>query len=121
MLFDFNEVWGDQFISYTLLRFSAGSDNSEGVYVPGGSTSQTVYGMPPQDVDEKTLEQLEDGQKIGDIQKIYTSFHARERDGDVNADRFVFEGFEYEVIKLSTRDILGNYYRVIVRKIQGDS
>lgn len=120
MLFDFNQVWGDQFINYTLKRYSAGSDNNEGVYVPGGFSTQIVQGMPPQDVDEKSLEQLEDGQKIGDIQKIYTSFPARERDGDINADRFVFEGHEYEVIKRSTRNILGNYYRLIVRKIQGD-
>jgi hypothetical protein len=29
MLFDFNQVWGDQFISYTLIRYTAGGDNAE--------------------------------------------------------------------------------------------
>ena len=42
MLFDFNQVWGDQFIDYTLIRYSAGADNAEGVYVPGPSTTQTI-------------------------------------------------------------------------------
>lgn len=120
MLFDFNEVWGDQFINYDLLRYSAGHDNDEGVYVPGTTTTLTVQGMPPQPLTEKELMQFEDGQKIQDIQKIYTSFPAQVRNGDINADRFQFEGHEYEVIKLETREILGNYYKATVRKIQGD-
>lgn len=121
MLFDFNQVWGDQFISYTLIRYSAGSDNAEGVYVPGASTTQIIQGMPPQPLNEKELMQFTDGQKTQDIQKIYTSFPVRVRTGEINADRFQFEGKEYEVIKVETRDILGNYYKATVRKIQGDS
>ena len=120
MLFDFNQVWGDQFIAYTLVRFMPGYVNNEGVYVPGTSTTQTINGMPPQPLNEKELMQFTDGQKIQDIQKIYTSFPARVRTGDTNADRFQFEGQEYEVIKVETRDILGNYYKATVRKIQGD-
>lgn len=120
MLFDFNQVWGDQFIDYTLIRYSAGADNAEGVYVPGASTTQTIQGMPPQPLNEKELMQFTDGQKIQDIQKIYTSFPVRVRTDEVNADRFQFEGQEYEVIKVETRDILGNYYKATVRKIQGD-
>ena len=120
MLFDFNDVWGDQFIPYTLLRFMPGYDNAEGVYVPGTSTSQVIQGVPPQPLNEKELMQFPDGQKIQDIQKIYTSFPVRVRSGEINADRLQFEGGTYEVIKVETRDILGNYYKAVVRKIQGD-
>lgn len=120
MLFDFNQVWGDQFINYTLIRYMPGYDNAEGQYVPGTSTQQTIQGMPPQPLNEKELMQFTDGQKTQDIQKIYTSFPVRVRTGEVNADRFQFEGQEYEVIKVETRDILGNYYKATVRKIQGD-
>lgn len=120
MLFDFNQVWGDQFISYTLLRFMPGYDNAEGVYVPGTFTTQAIKGMPPHPLNEKELMQFTDGQKIHDIQKIYTSFPVRVRTDEINADRFQFEGQEYEVIKVETRDILGNYYKATVRKIQGD-
>lgn len=121
MLFDFNQVWGDKFINYTLIRYMPGYDNAEGQYVPGASTQQTIHGMPPQPLNEKELMQFTDGQKIQDIQKIYTSFPVRVRTDEVNADRFRLEGQEYEVIKVETRDILGNYYKATVRKIQGDS
>lgn len=120
MLFDFNQVWGDQFINYTLIRYMPGYDNAEGQYVPGTNTQQTIQGMPPQPLNEKELMQFADGQKIQDIQKIYTSFPVRVRTDDINADRFQFEGETYEVIKVETRDILGNYYKATVRKVQGD-
>ena len=120
MLFDFNQVWGEQIINYTLIRYMPGYDNAEGQYVPGTNTQQTIQGMPPQPLNEKELMQFTDGQKIQDIQKIYTSFPVRVRTDDINADRFQFDGQAYEVIKVETRDILGNYYKATVRKIQGD-
>lgn len=120
-MFDFDEVWGDFFSSYTVTRFGAGAKNNEGKWVAGLPEVITFEGMPPQPLNEKELMKLEDGEKVGTIQKVYTSFPLRTREGAQDADRVTFEGEEHEVIKVDTRDILGNYYKAVIRKIQGDS
>lgn len=120
-MFDFDDIWDDFFVGYTVTRFGAGSKNSEGKWVIGTPEVIAFEGMPPQPLDENDLKKLEDGEKVGSLQKLYTSFPLRTREGAQDADRVTFEGHQHEVIKVDTRDILGNYYKAVIRRVQGDS
>lgn len=120
-MFDFDDIWSDFFISYSGTRFGPGAKNNEGKWVPGLPEVITFDGMPPQPLTEKDLQKMDDGEKVGSLQKIYTSFPLHGREGDLDADRISFEGEQHEVVQIDTRDIMGNYYKAVIRKIQGDS
>lgn len=121
IILDFNEIWQDYFVQYQLVTYSAGNTDAEGVWVPGARTLTPFLGMPPQPLDEKDLKKLEDGEKVLSLEKVYTSTPLMPRQGARDADRVIFEGTEYQVYKVDTREILGNYYKALVRKVQGDS
>lgn len=122
-MIDFNADFGDMFIDYAGFRYTDGYDDDEGGWVQGGKTPLTFIGMPTQPLSDTEIKlvQLEDGQKISDMRKLYTPFSLRGREGDKNADEITIDGNLYQVRDVSPRDTLGGHYKAIIRKIQGDA
>jgi len=120
-MFDFDEIWQDYFVQYTKVVYSPGYTDNEGRWIPGARAGTPFLGMPPQPLDEKDLKKLEDGEKVMSLEKVYTSTELMPRQGDRDADRVIFQNVEYEVYRVDTREILGNYYKALIRKVQGDS
>ena len=124
-MIDFDSDFGEFFVTWTGFRYQPGGDDDTGAWVPGSTDPISFQAMPHQPVsgEEMQLVQLEDGQKVEDIRKTYTSFPLQTRNGDVNADILVDpkSGDQYEVNSVSDRDTLGDHYKVIIHKLQGDS
>lgn len=123
-MIDFDNDFGDLLIQWSGVRKTAGQ-RVDYQWVPGSESPITFMATPHQPVGdtEINLVKLEDGEKIEDMRKLYTSFALQTRKGDVDADALTDpdSGEQYEVRQVSDRDRLGGHYKAIIKRIQWDS
>lgn len=101
-----------------LIRYSDGSYVS-GVWVPGAQTETPIRIIVPQPVKENEMNPLEDGEKISDYRKTWCEEVLRTREEYEDADHIRYNNVEYKVMQQDDRSVLGNYYRVVMRKNYG--
>jgi len=110
----FGDDFADLFVLMTLTRASAGAVNSEGQYVAGASSSQTIKAVPPQPVKMGELVDDDSGQITRSHVRTYTATPLQ--DGDLIAHK----GITYRVDMVTDRDDLGSYYRAYMVRVQND-
>ena len=107
----------DEFVSAKLLRFPDG-EYADGIWVSGDVGDPIdIFIIAPQPITEQELQMLTDGEHIKDFRKTYCVDLLRVRKGDKDADRIEYNNVNYEIHNVSDRNVLGDYYKVIMRKL----
>lgn len=93
---------------------------SDGVYINGIWVSDAPVETPiriivPQPVKENELNPLEEGEKVSDFRKTWAEEVLRTRADYEDADHIRYDGKEYKVTQQDDRNVLGNYYQVVMR------
>lgn len=114
MLIDFSADFADLLTGWTGVRYGAGADNAEGVYVPGVAAAFEFKAVPPQPITMNEQQQVEGGEFARSIVKTYTPYAL-----ELN-DRVTFGGIEHEVLQIDTRDTLGTYRKAYLVRVQDD-
>lgn len=100
----------------TLYRKAAGT-YVEGDWSPGAETSSPIRIIVPQPVQENDLLPLPEGEKVSDFRKTWSETLFRTREGDQDADEIEYLGKRYKVFQVDNRDVLGGFYRAIIREV----
>ena len=104
-------------VQATLYRASAGL-NVKGVWTPGSYTPESISIIAPQPVKADELTMLDDGEHVSDYLKTWTAdTTVATREGTTDADEIEWKGSRYKVMQVDDRATLGNYVRVIMRKV----
>lgn len=107
----------DEFVSADLLRYADGS-YADGIWTPGILADPvSINIIVPQPITSNELQMLTDGEHVKNFRKTYCTDLLRTRNGDQDPDRIIYAGETYEVHQVDERNVLGNYYKVIMRKI----
>lgn len=114
-LIDFGADFADLLESWTGARAGAGSDNAEGVYVPGVDVPLSFLATPPQPINQNDLVMEEGGEFRRSIVKTYTPEALQ-----IN-DRVTYGGVTYEVHQIDERQPLGSYQKAYLVKVQNDN
>lgn len=88
-------------------------------WIPGTPTTEDIKIVVPQPVKENELDPLPEGEGVSDFRKTWTETYIQTRRGDKDADviEYPVGGRQYKVFQVDDRDVLGGYYRVIMREI----
>lgn len=103
-----------EFVSATLTQTAAGS-MVDGEWVPGSTSASTISVVYPQAVKPDELQPNEQGERITDFVKTYTSATVSTRVGTSDADLITVLGETYKVWAVDSRPI-GAYRKVILRR-----
>ena len=121
MLIDFANDFADLLVDWQLVTHTPDTDTPWGEHQPGTANAPvTIQAVPPQPISERELVKEESGEIVRDLLKTYTSAAVNTRTGTTSADLLTYDGVSYEVYQLDHRVELGNYRKVLIRKIQGD-
>lgn len=88
-------------------------------WVSGAETEVDIKIIVPQPVKENELDPLPEGEGVSDFRKTWTKTHIQTRRDAKDADviEYPVGGRQYKVFQVDDRDVLGGYYRVIMREI----
>jgi hypothetical protein len=107
----------DEFVSAKLISFSDGN-YVDGVWVNGVSNIPiNIQIIVPQPVTENELQMLTDGETVKDFRKTYCKELLRTREDNKDSDIIEYNGVLYKIYQVDDRNVLGDYYKVIIRKI----
>jgi len=93
-----------------------------GTYINGEWISSFAASVPvriiaPQPVTSNELQMMPNGEDGRDYLKTYSETKIFIRESGEDSDKIIFNGFEYKIVQVDDRTILGNFYRIIMRKI----
>lgn len=113
--------FGNETVDATLIRYGAGSysDADGGDWVEGATTETSIRIIVPQPVKSNELDPLPEGEKVSNYRRTYCAEKLRTREGGQDADRLEYpvgSGKRYKIFRVDERDVLGNFYRVIMRE-----
>jgi hypothetical protein len=114
MLIDFAADFADLLTDWSGVRRSAGSDNAEGVFVPGAEVPFTFKAVPPQPITMNELQQVEGGEFTRSIVKTYTPYPL------LNNDIVTYDGIDYEMLQFDNRGPLGSHRKAYLVRVQDD-
>ena len=106
--------FADMMAAMTLSRPAAGSDDSEGNFVPGADVNSTIMAMPVQPVRMGEMLMDEAGRYIKSDVKTYTESEL------FPGDFLTYRGKRYLVVQVDDRAPLGAHYKAILRAVQDD-
>lgn len=115
MLIDFGTDFADLLVKWSGSRAGAGSDNAEGVFLPGVAVPFAFMAVPPQPMTMNELQMEEGGEFVRSLVKTYTPYALQ-----IN-DVLTFRGISYEVHRIDDRQPLGRFLKVTLRKVQNDN
>lgn len=110
---DFTDAFEEHFVPYTRWQFQPGAKVGYR-WVPGASSSSTIYAMPPQPAGENELRKLPDGEQVDSAEIIYSPVELNTRVDERDADIIERGGKYYEVRAVDTRDDLGGHFKCLV-------
>lgn len=99
----------------TLVRRSDGA-YVDGEWIPAGPVETPLRIIVPQPVTSNELIPLPEGEKVSNYRKTWSESLLRTRADGSDADRIRYDGRTYEVWQVDERDVLGNFYRVVMRE-----
>jgi hypothetical protein len=106
-------------ITVQLVRSTSGTRGTDGRFVISVPTTSYIKASI-QPADGKTLQMLEEGQRQQDVKKMYTTTEVRTGDQHAGskADKIVYSGVTYEVIKVSREYALIPHYKAILIRVK---
>lgn len=115
-LIDFGTDFADLLDDWTGTRAGVGSDNTEGVYVPGTPTPLSFKATPPQPINQNEVVMDEGGEFIRSAEKAYTPDDVR------NNDIVTYDGVKmFRVLEDGDRLPLGGHKKIYLVKVQNDN
>jgi len=114
MLINFASDFADLLVSWAGLRMAAGTDDTEGNYVPGTAVPFTIRATPCQPLTQNELQMVEGGSFDRSIVKTYTA------DTVLNGDLLTYNSVQYKVMQFDDRQPLGTYVKIYLVKVQND-
>lgn len=99
----------------TLLRKGAGA-YIDGDWTPDPEVSSAIRIIVPQPVTSNELFPLPDGEKVSNFRVTWCADFLRTRDDGSDPDVIEYEGKRYEIYQVDERNVLGNFYRVVMRE-----
>lgn len=110
--------FADQMISVSIIRAGdAGAYDAAGLWVPESAEPDTILILEPQPLTGRDLQNLADGEHVRDYRVTWSATVLNPRVGTRDSDRIVYQGSEYKVISVNNRDVLGGFYKAIIRRI----
>lgn len=100
-------------------RSSGGTYNTQGVWVPGTSSTDEIEIIIPQPVRPDELENLPQGEEAEDYLLSFTTDHVQVRVNNAEADRISWGGYTYKVIQVSNRFQGSGFYRFVMVREEG--
>ena len=99
----------------TLIRRGDG-EYVDGDWIPDAEVETSVRIIVPQPVKENELGPLPEGEKVSDYRKTWSKTLFRTRSDDSDADVISYLGKRYKVFQVENRDVLGGFYRSVIRE-----
>jgi hypothetical protein len=102
-----------------LQRGIAGTYEPDGEWVPAFDPAESITIIIPQPVKANDLVQLDDGEHLRNYRKTWTDTLVKTREGDVDADRIIYNGRTYKVFEARdwTEPEWAGFYKVIMREL----
>lgn len=88
-----------------------------GEWIPDFEATTDIIIIVPQPIKANELSMLPDGEKLSDYLKTYTEVKVMPRLGNVDSDKIIYDSRNYKVVQVDNRSELGNFYKVIMRKL----
>lgn len=103
---------------YTLRRFGVYTTGSDGRRVRGALTTSTIS-ADVQPLNGKELSMLEEGARMSDTRKAYTSSELRTDDQHANvpADELTIDGANFKVLKVERQIALLPHYKATLIRV----
>ena len=121
MTVDMLAFFSEEMTSAELYRYDvSGSYNSEGIWVPGTETNETIEIVIPQPLDSDSLEMAPEGEDISDF--VFTFVHEsvgmKTRDETEDPDQIEVQGQRYEVHSVAHWEDYGCFNEYVLKRIQ---
>ncbi len=113
---DLSSVILDFASDYTVTRYTGVGSYSDGVHVPPASSTLTVKAVV-QPMSGRELERLPEGLRAGEVQVVYSLERLRAKAPNETPDQISIGGASWQVETSEDWQVLGNYYRSVVRKV----
>jgi hypothetical protein len=88
-----------------------------GDWVPASGASIPIRIIVPQPVTENDLQMLQDGEHVRDYRVTWSETRAFVREGNEDSDTITYDGKNYKVVQVNDRNVLGGFYRIVMREI----
>ena len=88
----------------------------DGEWIPQFANPEDIKIIAPQPITANDTINLPDGEHVRDYVKTYTTEKVYPRENEENADVIFTKGEFYKVYQVDDRRILGNYFKIIMRK-----
>lgn len=110
MLIPMMPFFGSEMVAAPWTTRTADTYSTAGELVPGTATPTTIRIIAPQPVKADELQMLEDGERISDYVKTYTSSAVQ------NRETLTVYGRVYKVVQVEDRPI-GEFRKIIMRRM----
>ena len=115
MLIPMMPFFGSEMVAATHTTHTADTYDAAGKLVRGTATDTAIRIIAPQPVKADELQMPEDGERISDYVKSYTSANVQGRKGSVPADTITVYGEVYKVVQVENRPI-GEFRKFFMRR-----
>lgn len=109
--------FGPEKITVSLIRGTSGA-YVNGVWVPALDAGVPIRVIAPQPLTANDTQFIEDGEHVRSYLKSWSNPKVYPREGDIDADRILFDGDTYKVTQTDNRSILGRFYAFVMRKLE---
>lgn len=103
-------------VDATLTRYQDGS-YVDGEWEPGVSSTTPLRIVIPQKLTAKDLVMQPQGEKVSDYLKTWSEDEMLTRENLRDSDRITCDGVVYKIFQSYDRTLLGNFFRVVLRKV----
>jgi hypothetical protein len=111
------QYFASETVDATATLGDAGSYDANGKWVPVAGSTIDIKIIVPQPVAENELQMIEDGEHVRDYRVTWTESRIFVREGNTDSDAINYDGKSYKVMQVDDRNVLGNYYRIVMREI----
>jgi hypothetical protein len=108
--------FGAEMTDATLIPGDVGTYTA-GDWVPASGASTPIRIIVPQPVAENDLQMLPDGEHVMNYRLTWSETRVFVRENTEDSDVIVYDGKNYKAMQVDDRNVLGNFYRIVMREI----